>query len=137
MTERPGLWRSANVAVAGAMVSTLIVRAVGLAFVDVPPEFPPLAQPGRTIFFSVVASIFAVAVYALVRRVSDRPENVYRWIALVVLLLSFVPDVWLLTDAAAPMFPGATPAGIAIRMAMHVAAAAVIVWALTGDAGKT
>jgi hypothetical protein len=49
-----------------------------------------------------------------------------------VLLLSFLPDLWLLSDAAAEAFPGATGSGVAVLMLMHVAAAGVIVWALTG-----
>lgn len=134
--RRPTLWRAANVAVAGAIASTLIVRAVALAFIDVPPEFPPLATPGPTIFFSAVLSIAAVLVYALVRRWSARPDARFRVIALAALLLSFVPDVWLLSDGAARAVPGATPAAVGILMTMHVAAAGVVVWALTGGTAK-
>ena len=121
-------------AVAGAIASTLIVRAVALAFIDVPPEFVPLATPGPTIFFSVLGSMAAVFVYALVRRRSERPNVHFRMIAAVALLLSFLPDLWLLGEGAAATFPGATPAAVGILMSMHVAAAAVVVWALTGDA---
>jgi len=136
MPEGRSLWRAANVAVAGAIASTLVVRAAALAVLDVPPEFPPLASPGPTIFFSAVLSIAAVCVYALVQRVSASPDTHFRWIALAALLLSFLPDVWLLSDGAAQAFPGATPAAVGILMTMHVAAAAVVVWALTGGAAK-
>jgi uncharacterized membrane protein len=112
-------------------VATLAVRLVGLALLDVPPEFPPLDGPGPTIFFTVVCGVVAVAVYALIRRTSESPDTLYRRIALAVLLLSFLPDLWLLSDGAAQASAGATPAGVGILMAMHVAAAAAIVWALT------
>ena len=73
----------------------------------------------------------AIAVFAVLRRRSDRPEYLFRWIALGVLLLSFPADLWLLSDGAAGAFPGATPTGVTVLMVMHVVAAAVIVWGLT------
>jgi hypothetical protein len=133
VTQARSLVVPALMAVGGALVATLAVRFVGLALVDVPPEFPPLAGPGPTVFFTVVCSVVAVTVYGLVRRTSKRPDLHYRWIALAVLVVSFLPDLWLLSDGAAEAFPGATPAGVGILMTMHVAAAAVIVWALTGS----
>jgi hypothetical protein len=136
MSSGKSLWASALVAVGGALGATLAVRAIGLALLEIPPEFGPLDGPGPTIFFTGVSGVVAVGVYALVRRTSARPDPLFRWIALVVLVLSFLPDLWLLSDGAAEAFPGATPAGIGILMAMHVAAAAVIVWALTGGARR-
>jgi len=123
--------RAALLAVGGALAATLTLRYLTLLLIDVPPEFPPLEGPGPTILFTVVASLAAVGVHALVRRTSRRPEAIFRRVATVVLLLSFVPDLWLLSDGAAEAFPGATPAGVGILMTLHVAAAAVIVWALT------
>jgi len=116
----------------GAIIATLSVRSVALATLDIPPEFLPLAGPGPTIFFTVDAAIGAVVVYGLVRRYTERPERLFRWIALAVLMLSFVPDLWLLSDSGVDAFAGATPAGVGVLMLMHVVAAAVIVWSLTG-----
>jgi len=129
------LWKSGAIAIGGALVATLAVRAVAVAVIDVPAEFPPLAGPGPTIFFTLVSGAVAVGVYGLVRRSSQRPDRLFRGIAAVVLLLSFLPDLWLLSDGASGAFPGATPAGVGILMVMHLAAAAVIVWALTGRSG--
>lgn len=134
MPSRRSLWVSVLMAVGGALVATLAVRIVGLALFAIPPEFGPLDGPGPTIFFTGVSGVVAVGVYALLRRTSERPDPLFRWIALVVLVLSFLPDLWLLSDGAAEALPGATPAGVGILMAMHVAAAVSIVWALTGEA---
>jgi hypothetical protein len=132
--SRKSLWLAALVAIGGALLATLTIRAVALGVLDVPPEFPPLDGPGPTIFFTVVSATAAVCVYALVRRMSRLPHALFRRIALVVLLFSFLPDLWLLSEGAQDAFPGATWAGIATLMAMHVGAAAAIVWALTGGA---
>jgi hypothetical protein len=122
------------VAIGGALVATLLIRVLALAVLDVSPEFPPLAGPGPTIFFTVIAALAAVCVHALVRRTSKRPDALFRRIALVVLVFSFLPDLWLLTEGAREAFPGASATGVGVLMAMHVAAAAAIVWALTGGA---
>ncbi len=132
---RDGVWVRAAQALVGATLGTLAVRWVGLAVFDIPPEFPPLDGPGPTIFFTVVLTLGAIGVYVMVRRWADRPESLFRRIAIVVLLLSFLPDIAMLTDGAATTFPGATPAGVGVLMLMHVKAAAVIVWSLTARRG--
>jgi hypothetical protein len=125
------LWVAGLEALVGATVATLGVRWAALATLTISPQFPPLAGPGPTIFFTVVLGLGAVGVYGALRRWSDRPESLFRRIAVVVLLVSFVPDLWMLSDGAAAAFPGATPTAVGVLMLMHVAAAAVIVWSLT------
>ena len=117
-------------ALIGATLATLAVRWVGIAVFAIPPEFPPLDGPGPTIFFTVVLTLGAIGVYATMRRWAERPESLFRRVAVAVLALSFVPDLLMLTDGAAETFPGATPAGVGVLMVMHVAAAVVIVWSL-------
>lgn len=127
------LWLTGLTGLVGAILATLTVRWVALATLDIPPEFLPLAGPGPTIFFTADAAIGAVVVFGLLRRYTERPETLFRWIALAVLMLSFVPDLWLLSDSGVDAFAGATPAGVGVLMLMHVVAAAVIVWSLTGS----
>ena len=135
--SRKSPWLAALIAIGGALAATLLIRFLALAVLEVPPEFPPLAGPGPTIFFTLVSGLAAVSVYALVRRMSKRPDALFRRIALVVLLFSFLPDLWLLTEGAREAFPGTTWTGVSILMAMHVGAAAAIVWALTGGASAS
>jgi hypothetical protein len=125
------LWVSGLTGFIGSVIATLAIRWAALAALDIPAEFPPLAGPGPTIFFTAVASVGAVRVFAALRRYRNRPERLFRRIALAVLLVSFGPDLWLLTDGAASAFPGATPSGVGSLMMMHVVAAAVIVWSIT------
>jgi hypothetical protein len=118
-------------AVVGAILAVLAVRWVAVSVIAVPPEFQPLALPSAAIFFTVVVGPAAVIVFAVVRRIAGQPVRTFRWIAAAVLLLSFAPDAWLLSDAAAEAFPGATPAAVVALMVLHVVAAAVIVPTLT------
>ena len=116
----------------GSIIATLVVRWVAVTMLDIPPEFLPLATPGPTIFFTAVGAIGAAGVFAVVRRRARRPASVFRRVALVVLLFSLPPDLWLLSDGAATSIPVGTPTGVGVLMLMHVVTAVVIVWALTG-----
>ena len=131
MTRKERLWVVGLRALVASIIATLVVRQAALATLDISTEFPPLVGPGPTVFFTAVGVFGATAVFAVVRRRSDRPEVLFRWIALGVLLLSFPADLALLSDGAAGAFPGATPTAVGVLMLMHVVAAAVIVWFLT------
>lgn len=129
--EKP-LWILGIKALTTALVATLLVRVLALVLFDIPQEFPPLAVAGPTFIFTVGCTLGAIGVWGVMRRRVDRPEHAFRRLALVVLLVSFVPDLWLLTDGAATAFPGATVPAVGALMLMHVVAAAAIVWSLTG-----
>ena len=125
------MWLTGLLAIIGSLVATLAVRAVALAVLEIPSAFLPLMTPAPTIFFTVVGVTIGVAVFAAMRRVASQPTQLFRIVAGIGLLLSFLPDVWLLTDAAGGTFPGATISGVGSLMVQHVAAAAVVVWMLT------
>ncbi len=131
MTRKDRLWVAGLRTLVGAIIATLAVRAAAVATLDIPTEFPPLAAPGPTVFFTAVGVFGATGVFAVVHRRSDRPEYLFRWIAAGVLLLSLLPDLVLLSGGGASNFPGATPAAVGVLMLQHVVAAAVIVWFLT------
>jgi hypothetical protein len=132
MAQRESLWPAGVRAVSGALLATLGIWLIAVAVLEIPPEFLPLAGPGPTVFFTAMGGLGAVGVFGLLRRSSSPPAGQFRVIAGVVLVLSFVPDLWLLSDSAVEVFPGATPAGVGVLMTMHFAAAAMIVWGLTG-----
>jgi Family of unknown function (DUF6069) len=113
------------------------VRGVAVSFIDVPPDFLPLAEAAASIFFTAMLGTAAVGVYATTRRVAKRPERTFRWIAAGALVLSFLPDLWLLSEPGGQAFPGATPTHVVVLMVLHTVAAAVIVPGLTlGSEGK-
>ena len=118
-------------AIIGSVVAALAVRAAAQAALDIPSDFPPLMSPVPTIFLTGVGVILGVAVFAAMRRLASQPIRFFRIAAAVALVLSFLPDVWLLTEAAGSTFPGTTIAGVGTLMVQHVVVAAVVVWLLT------
>lgn len=131
VTRKDRLWVAGLKALVGAIIANSAVRWAAVATLDISTEFPPMAGPGPTIIFTTVGVLGATGVFAVIRRRAARPEHLFRWIALGVLLLLFGPDLWLLSDGSAGAFPGATPTSVGVLMLMHVVAAAVIVWFLT------
>lgn len=131
MAQRDKLWPRGLMAVGGAVLATTAVRWLAVTSLDISPEFLPLGGPAPVIIFTLVAGAVAVGVYGVVRRTAKRPDRLFRRIAAVVLVVSFLPDLWLLSEGAADIYAGATPAGVAVLMVLHVVAAAVIVPVLT------
>jgi hypothetical protein len=131
------LWWVGLLAIVLSVVANLIVRAMALQFITVSPEFIPLSEPGATFVFTTVGVLAAVAVFALVGRLTRQPARVYSVIASIALLLSLVPNVAMLLDPASAPFPGSTVAGVIVLMLEHVVAAIVAVWVLTTLAIET
>ena len=121
----------------GAVAANLVLRAAALAVFDIPPEFEPLAVAGPTVFLTVVGVGAGLGVVLVVDKRSESPVPLFRRIVLVALLLSFVPDLWMLTDGGSAAFPGATVPAVATLMAQHVAAAAVVLWSVTNPIART
>ncbi|MBD95834.1 MAG: hypothetical protein CL482_16495 [Acidobacteria bacterium] len=128
--RRGSFVKSGAIALVLSVVANLLVRAGASALFDIPPEFPPLQGAGPVVFFSVIGVLAALGVFAGIGGVSSRPVPVFRIVAGVVLVVSFIPDLWLLTESGAASFPGATPAGVGTLMLMHVVSAAAVVWAV-------
>jgi hypothetical protein len=126
------LWRVGGLAIAAAVIANLIIRTLGVAIFNVPESFLPL-QVGSTVMFTVIGVLGAVITFAIIARVTRNPARVFRIVALVVLILSFIPDFFLLDN---PMFPGASVGAIATLMLEHVAAAAISVGLLTTRRGS-
>lgn len=112
--------------VVAAVIANLLVYALGSVVVGYDPGFVVLANPSGTILFTVVPAIVAVLLYAVLMRFSADPARVFTNIAVVVLIVSLIPDLTYI-----PSVPGATSGQTATLMLMHVVAAGVIVWMLT------
>lgn len=135
-TAGPRAWVVWLRTILGAVAANLVVRAAGLAAFDVPAEFEPLATAGPTVFLTVVGVAAGLGVAVAVQKLSARPVPLFQRIVVVALLVSLVPDLYMLTDGGAAAFPGATVAAVVILMAQHVAAAAVVLWSATGWPGR-
>ena len=114
-------------AVLASVIANVLVSITAVALVGISPEFEPLhLRP--VIGFTAVGVLGAVIVFALVARFSRRPVRLFRRIALVVLLLSFMPDLSLLN--ASP-YAGTTVQSVIALMLMHVVAWLISVSLLT------
>jgi hypothetical protein len=109
-----------------AVLANLLVYFIGSVVVGYDPKFVILADASGTILFTVVPAVVAVLLFAALMRFTRNPARIFTNIAVVVLILSLIPDLIYI-----PSLPGATTGQTAILMVMHVVAAVVIVSVLT------
>jgi hypothetical protein len=114
-------------AIVAAVVANLLIRIIAVSLLGIGQEFPPLSW-GPPIVFTIMGVLGAVIIFAVVARFSKRPTRLFRIIALVVLVLSLLPDIGLLSSNA---MPGTSLGSVLTLMLMHVAAGAITIWLLT------
>src|SRR6266536_917669 len=112
--------------IVAAVLANTLVYYVGGQLVAYDPDFIMLATPGGTIVMTVFPAMVAVLLYAALVRFTRHAARIFSIVAALVLVVSFVPDF-----TYVPTVPGSSDAQIAILLAMHVVAAAVIVRMLT------
>jgi len=102
----------------------LAIEAVARQAFAVSPHFEPFQ--GTVAPYTAGGVILAGIAYALVRRFFRDADRAYVRLAIVALVLSWVPDVALLVINE----PGATVPAVASLMVMHAVTAAVVVTSL-------
>jgi hypothetical protein len=108
----------------------LAIEAFARQTFAVSTDFPPFQ--GSVGPYTAAGIVLAGVVYAVLRRVVHDADRVYVRIAIVVLVLSWIPDVALLFINE----PGATVLAVASLMVMHAVAAAIVVTSLVKIAGR-
>jgi uncharacterized membrane protein YozB (DUF420 family) len=117
-----GLWKR-------ALIAGVLAVAVNLVILHFTKPLAPSLLALDTlpvVFWSVFSTICAALSYRFICRRSATPHRTFIVVALIALMLSFVPNVAFLTVPALRIH-GINAAGDYSLMAMHVAAAAVIV----------
>ena len=125
-THRPktGQWiLMGAVAALLAATAVLAVQWIALAIWPEAALFKPLDSYARSALFTIVPALGATALFAWLAARRPNPVGAFVRIAIVVLLLSFIPDYLL------PV-PDKTFLASSIAAFMHVVAAAVIVGVL-------
>src|SRR5689334_21612227 len=100
VSSRRLLWVG-PLAIVAAVIANQIIRLIAVSLFNISPEFMAL-QVGPPFMFTIMGVLGAIIVYAVVGRISRRPIRLFRVIALVVLVLSFIPDIGLLTTGMMP-----------------------------------
>jgi hypothetical protein len=120
------IWSAGALAWISSIVGNLVVRAIALAALPSATAFGPLGLV-PIIFWTTIGILGATIVRALLRR-SPNGLHVFVSTALIVLALSFVPDVLLLLH---PIFAGTSVASVGALMALHVVAGVSAIGFLT------
>jgi hypothetical protein len=118
----------APLTIVASVAAVLIGRGLAIWILRPPPTFSPLGI-AAPVGFTTVLVLASIVVFVMVACFADHPVRRYRWIAVIALLVSFVPCVTLAGQSG--KVPGAGwPAAIAL-MLMHVTAWYVTVTMLT------
>jgi hypothetical protein len=102
----------------------LILLFIGKPLVGLTGPFTPLSA-GPVIGWSVIGAVGAGIVYAVIRRYSHTPKQMFTMVAAVVLVVSFIPDILVKQSISGP-FAGATWSAVLLLMIMHVVVALVV-----------
>ena len=102
----------------------LAIEAVARQAFAVSPQFEPFQ--GTVAPYTAGGVILAGIAWAAVRRLLRNPDRFYLRLAIVALVLSWIPDLALLVINE----PGATVPAVASLMVIHTAAAAIVVASL-------
>ena len=107
-----------SVTVVAVMAANTLVRFVAAATLQPDPGFVPLG-PAIPAFFSMLGTLGAVLLLAVIGRYSRRPLWLFQRIVLIALPITWLPDILLLFVGA---FPGTNLATVLVLMFMHVVA---------------
>ena len=118
------LWKIGLVAAGVSAVANLVLLFATKPFMDVPDSLAPMTPPA-VIIWSLIGAMGAIGVFALLRKSSTDPHKTFRAIAIVVLVVSFLPDIVLINVTDGP-FGGASWGAIFVLMIMHVISFAVV-----------
>lgn len=124
------IWWVGLLGAAASVAANLILRAVFFMVLPLPDAFPPL-QPAAIAAFTLIGTILAAVVFAVVVRFSRTPLRTFRIVAGVALVLSILPNFGLMVNPSAAPFPGGSALAFGILIVFHGVAALVCVEILT------
>jgi hypothetical protein len=123
------LIKSFLVALVGSVVANLVIL-FALKNLVVNPAMPLHALSVPTVTaLSTVGVIGAFIVYAIMRAVMKNPNMAFIWIAVIVLLVSFVPDYMVIGMTTGPFAGGNLGSALTLAL-MHVVEAIIVVYSL-------
>jgi Family of unknown function (DUF6069) len=120
------LW-AGPLTIVAATIASVLIQQIAVALLNPDPAFLPLTM-APPIAFTVIGVLGAVIVFGLIGRFAKNPVALFQRVALIVLIVSFIPDIMMLVTG---FNPGTTLANVVVLMIMHVVAWAITVQMLT------
>lgn len=130
-STRGSLWRAGGIALVLSVLINELLRLGAVAVLGIDPGFLPLTAIGTVIMFTAIGVIGATLVYWLLTRFSKNPDRLFITIAVVLLVLSFIPNILTGMSPQSAPFPGVTWPAIGTLMLMHLPPALLSIYFLT------
>lgn len=116
-----------------ALIGSVIVN-IGIVSVLGPmvnnPAMPLTALTVMAVsLFTILGTVGATIVYAIMRAMMKNPNKAFIWVAVIVFILSCIPDYLIIGKTSGPFAGGTFPEAL-VLMVMHLAAAIIITWSL-------
>ena len=121
------VWLAGGTAFLLSLLANTIVRVAVKALFPISPLFLALEEWRGIVFLTFVGVLGATIVFAILTRLTRHAIKLFYGLAVIFLLLSFVPNILMLTTNG----PGATVPAVASLMVMHVLTAGITVGLLT------
>lgn len=121
------VWLAGGAAFVFSLLANALVRIAVKAVFPISPLFLALQEWQGVIFLTFVGVLGATVVFAILVRLTKHAIKLFRGLAVILLLFSFVPNILMLTTNG----PGATVPAVGSLMVMHVVTAAITVGLLT------
>lgn len=116
-----------------ALIGSVAVNAAVVSILGPVVNNPTMPLMALTlmpvVMFTVIGTIGATIVYAIMRAMMADPKKAFIWVSAVVLIVSFIPDYLIIGKTSGPFAGGTLPEAL-VLMLLHVVAAVIIVWAL-------
>lgn len=117
-----------GIAIVGSVIANLAVYFVGRMLVNPPADFQPLASPMPTIIFTTLFLVVATAVFAMINAWSSNRARVFTIVAVIALVLGFIPDIMLIVSPESSPMGTPTLGAVLVLIVMHFVAFAITMW---------
>lgn len=117
-----------GIAIVGSVIANLAVYFVGRMLVNPPADFQPLASPMPTIIFTTFFLVVATAVFAMINAWSSNRARVFTIVAVIALVLGFIPDIMLIVSPESSPMGTPTLGAVLVLIVMHFVAFAITMW---------
>lgn len=109
------------------LIINILIGTVSNAIIPVSPAFSPLDL--KPIFgWTTIGVVGAVSVFSVIGKLSLHPIQTFSKLAIIVLLISWIPDISLFFSSP---FSDTSPAAIIVLMLMHLSTALLSIGFLT------